>query len=247
MHKLKTLFATVVLFAGITALAQNSRQVAHFNKIIVSPYIQVTLVEGNEEAVAINELRTDNSKLHIEVNDQTLRIYLEGAKDIPKYEKDYSNGYKDTHPLYQNTTVVATITYKTLSELSLRGEEKQVCKSPIDGSRFTLKMYGETHMTFAELNLSEMETTMYGDAVLKIESGSIVDQKYTCYGDAEVNSLSITGKTSHITAYGDADFRINVSDKIKITAFGDARVHYKGDPEIAKGIHIGDMELDKID
>ena len=90
MQTPKILIAVLLSGCAILANAQNSRNVAHFNKIIVSPYIQVTLVEGDEESVAINELHTDNSKLHIEVNDQTLRIYLEGAKDIPKYEKDYS-------------------------------------------------------------------------------------------------------------------------------------------------------------
>lgn len=247
MRTLKTFIAVSLLFSGIAANAQSSRQVDHFTKVIVSPYIQVTFVEGDEESVTINNIKTDESKLHIEVKDQTLRIYLEGAKDIPKYEKDYSNGYKDTHPLYQNTTVTAAITYKMLNELSVRGEEKQVCKSPIDGSKFTLRIYGESKVTFAELNLREMETTIYGEAVLKIESGSIIEQRYTCYGEAEVNSLAITGKTSHITAYGDADFKINVSDRIKITAFGDARVHYKGDPEIAKGLHFGDMSVDRLD
>ena len=126
-------------------------------------------------------------------------------------------------------------------------KKKQTCKSIIDGSKFTLKIYGGSRVTFTGLNLSQMETTMYGDAILRIESGSIVEQRYTCYGDAEVNALAITGRTSHITTYGDADISINVSDRIKITAFGDAKVRYKGDPEIAKGIHIGDMVMDKID
>lgn len=248
MRTLKTYFALflLMLFSGLTATAQ-TRLVDHFTKVIVSPYIQVTFVEGDEESVTIDDIRVDENKLHIGVNNQTLRIYLEGAKDIPKYEKNYSNGYKDTHPLYQNTTVKATITYKTLNEISVRGEERQVCKSPIDGNKFTLRIYGESKVTFAELNLQEIEATVYGEGIIKIESGSIGEQKYTCYGDAEVNSLAITGKTSRITAYGDAEFKINVSDRIKITAFGDAIVHYKGDPEIAKGLHFGDMTVDKMD
>ena len=80
---------------------------------------------------------------------------------------------------------------------------------------------------------------MYGDAILRIESGSIVEQRYTCYGDAEVNALAITGRTSHITTYGDADISINVSDRIKITAFGDAKVRYKGDRKLQRDTHRG--------
>ena len=73
------------------------------------------------------------------------------------------------------------------------------------------------------------------------------EQNYTCYGEGRINSIAITGSTSHITAYGEADLRINVSDRIKITAFGDAQVHYKGDPEIVKSLHIGDILVDRVD
>ena len=32
-----------------------------------------------------------------------------------------------------------------------------------------------------------------------------------------------------------------------MTAFGKSKLHYKGDPEIVKGIHIGTMLIDKMD
>ena len=221
--------------------------VDHFTKVIVSPYIQVTFVEGDEESVTINQIKVDENKLHIEVNNKTLRIYLEGAKDIPKYEKDHSDEYEGSHPLYQNTTVVATVTYRTLTDLSLRGEETQLCKSAIDAEKFTLKIYGESEVIFNELNAQELETTIYGEASLNLKAGSVKEQKYTCYGEGRINSLSIAGSSSRIIAYGDADLKINVSDRIRITAYGDATLHYKGNPEIVKGIHFGDMIIDKID
>jgi len=89
MHTFKLFFAILFLLTGISATAQ-IKMVDHFTKVIVSPYIQVTFVEGDEERVTINQIKVDENKLHIEVNNKTLRIYLEGAKDIPKYEKDHS-------------------------------------------------------------------------------------------------------------------------------------------------------------
>ena len=97
------------------------------------------------------------------------------------------------------------------------------------------------------MNLQELHATLYGEGTLKIQSGSAKEQNYTCYGEGRINSLAITGNTSNITAYGDADVKINVSDRIKITAFGDAQVHYKGDPEVVKGLHIGDILVARID
>ena len=63
----------------------------------------------------------------------------------------------------------------------------------------------------------------------------------------KINSRAIEGSTSHVTAYGTADFKLNVSGRIKITAYGDAELHYKGNPEINKGLHFGDMVIDKMD
>src|SRR4030095_16180473 len=181
MQTFKAVLSALLLLVSVSVTAQ-TKIVEPFSKVVVSPYIQVTFVQGDEESVTINDIKVDRDKLHVEVTNKTLRIYLEGAKDIPKSEKDYSNGYEETHPLYNNTSVVATVTYKTLEALSIRGEEEQLCKSAITSERFTLKIYGESEVTFNELNLQELEATIYGEGSLKIKSGSVKEQNYTCYG-----------------------------------------------------------------
>lgn len=247
MRRFKT-FLPVLFLLIVAAASAQTKMTSPFNKIIVSPYIQVTLVQGDEESVTVNEIHVDKNKLHIEVSDKALRVYLEGAKDFPaKNEKDYSNGYKETHPLYKNTSVVVTITYKNLEALSLRGKEDQLCKSPINGDKFILKIYGESNVTFNEMNLRQLNATLYGESLLEIKAGSVKDQKYTCYGESKVNSLAIDGSTSRVTSYGRADFKINVSDRIKVTSYGEAQLHYKGNPAIEKGLHFGDMVINKLD
>src|SRR5438034_618823 len=99
MHILKTSFATFLVLFAITTSAQK-KAVAHFDKVILSPYIQVTFMQGDEENVMIDTIKVDQSKLHIEVTNKTLHIYLDGAKTIPKNEKNASNEYGETHSLY---------------------------------------------------------------------------------------------------------------------------------------------------
>jgi len=246
MQRFKILLPAFFFLLAAAASAQTTKT-SPFNRVIVSPYIQVTLVQGDEESVTVNELHVDSGKLHIEVSDKTLRVYLEGAKDLPKNEKDYSNGYKETHHLYRNTSVVATITYKKLEALSLRGEEDHLCKSPITGDKFMLKIYGESNVTFNEMNLEKLAATLYGESTLEIKAGSVKDQKYTCYGEGKINSLAIDGSTSRVTAFGRANFKLNVSDRIKITSYGEAELYYKGSPVIEKGLNIGDMVINKMD
>jgi len=143
--------------------------------------------------------------------------------------------------------VTATITYKMLKDLSIRGEETQICKSPLSAEKFNLKIYGESKVILNEVNFGELHTKLYGESTLEIKAGTIKEQSYTSYGESTINTSAVNGRTGRITSYGEADFTMNVSDRIKVTAFGDAKLHYKGDPEIVKGLHIGDMLIDKMD
>lgn len=247
MLKLKFALPVIAVLLVQSTFAQKTTTVNHFDKVIVSPHIEVTFVEGNEESVAIEKSSVSDDKINIEVNNNTLRIYLEGAKEVTKNKKVYDNGYEEKRSIYNGTIVAATVTYKRLEELSVRGEETHVCKSPLKGDRFRLKMYGESKVYLDEVHLGQLQTTIYGESMLEIRSGTINDQRFTVYGDSKINGLAVKNKTTKITAYGEADFRLNVSDEIKITAFGEAKLQYKGDAVVNKGLHFGEMQIAKID
>jgi len=247
MLKLTCCLTILIIFGCKTTFAQTTTTVNHFNKVIVSPHVQVTFIEGDEESVTIEKSTVSNEKINIEVNGKTLRIYLNGAKEITKNEAVYEDGNKVKRPIYKGTVVSAIVTYKTLDDLSVRGEETQVCKSLLKGDKFRLKIYGESQVFLNEVNLGELRTTIYGESFLEIKSGSITDQKYIAYGESKINSLGIKSNTTKITAYGEANFQVNVSDAIKITAYGEATLAYRGNPEISKGLNIGKVQIDKID
>lgn len=239
------LAVALIMITG--AFAQTATAVKPFDKIIVSPHIEATYVEGSEESVTVQSSTIDTGKIHIEVNNKTLRVYLEGAKEIEKNEKDYKNGYKEKHSLYNGTVLTILITYKTLRELSVRGDEKQLCKSPITGDHFALKVYGESDVVLNDIQVNELSVATYGECKLTFLSGSAASQKYTAYGEGTINSLAVSGKSGAITAYGEADFQLNVSDEIKMTAFGEARLHYKGAPVLRKVLQIGEAHIEKLD
>ncbi len=247
MQKLKCYITILAIFILKAASAQTTTAVNHFDKVIISPYIEVNFVQGNEESVTVEHSTVSNDKINIEVNGKTLRIYLDGAKEITKSKKTYDNGYKEKHSIYNGTVVTATVTYKTMNDLSVRGEETQVCKSPLTGDKFRLKIYGESHVILTEVNLGELHTTLYGESVLDIKSGWIDHQKYTSYGESEINSFDVESNTTKITAYGESDFHVNTTNEIKITAFGEAKLEYKGSAVINKGLHVGEMQIAKID
>ena len=208
--------------------------------------IAVNFVQGNTESVTIETCSVDKSKLNIEVNGKTLRIYLEGAKEVTKNEKHYKNGQKRTRSLYKGTIVTATVTYKNIDELSLRGEEKFVCKSPIVQDDFRLKIYGESEIIINKIDLKTLRTTMYGESYIVIKEGTIGRQKFTGYGEAKINTLGVNNKSTKILAYGEGSYRVNVSEDLKVTAYGEATVAYKGNPNVNKGIVIGEATIQRI-
>lgn len=215
-----------------------------FHRVIVSPYIEATFIEGDQERVEINNSSVAPDKLHIETSNGTLRLYLEGAKEVPRNKRGERN---NNEQLYPNHSVTATIYYKKLNALSLRGEERFICVSPISADEFTLKLYGEPELTFAEVHIDNMQTTIYGEGSVDFKSGSVNMQSYTCYGEGKVDATAISSEEAKLTSYGEADFRMNVSERIKVTSFGEAKLRYKGNAQVVKGLHFGGVDVARLD
>jgi hypothetical protein len=239
MRQLITIVVVGILVFITHSTHAQTGPVGRFHKVIISPYIQVTFVQGDKESVTINHLTVDSSKLHVEVQGGTLRLYLDGGKDIPHNQQN--------RHLYPDHAVSATVVYKKLDALSLRGTETYLCQSPLSQDKFTLRIYGESTVIFTEVHIAKMHTTIYGESKMDIMAGAVNKQCYTCYGEGKINTTAIAGQEAKVTAYGEAEFRLNVSDRIKITTFGEARLRYMGNPAIVKGIHIGGLDLQKID
>ena len=239
----------LLIFTGVLAFLTGvvdaqSGPVDHFHKVMVSSFIQATFVQGDVESVTINSAIVDTTKLHVETHGGVLRLYLDGARDIPHTERDASGRRIDLYPRH---AMIVTVTYKKLDALSLRGEEKYLCESPLSSSTFHLRVYGESTVIFTAVHFGKMFSTIYGESTLDIRSGVVSKQYYTCYGEGKINSTAIAGRAAKVTAFGEAEFRVNVSDRIKLTAFGEAKLRYMGNPEIVKGIHIGEVNVQRLD
>ena len=143
--------------------------------------------------------------------------------------------------------MTATIYYKKLDALSVRGEERVTCASPLSTREFTLTLYGEPAVTFAAVHIVNLHTTIYGEGSVEMQSGSVDRQSFTCYGEGKVNTTAISSDEAKLTAYGESEFNMNVSERIKITSFGEAKLRYKGNARIVKGIHVGGVDVAKLD
>ena len=242
----KLLAISFALFS-LSSIAQiKSYSVESFDKIIVSPHIAVTFVQDSSEFVEIHSSTEPLEKLNIEVVGATLRLYLDGAKTYTDSKKVKGDNYDYKVPIYNGTVITATVSYKDLVELSLRGEEKFLCESTIEQDEFKLKLFGESEVYFNNVELDNLTTTIYGESYLELKNGTVNNQKITAYGETKINTLNVDTNSTKITAYGEGSYRVAVSDRLKVTAYGEATIAYQGNPEVKKGIIIGEASVEKI-
>lgn len=228
------------------SVAQQVNTVEPFDKVIISPHVKVTFVKSDSESVTIENCAVETDKVNIVSKGKTLRVYLDGAKEVTKNEKDSEYGSNAKRPLYTGTVLTVTIKYKTIQDLSVRGEETILFKGKLEQDRFGLAMYGTCKVYMDEVQLQNMHTTVYGESYLEIKSGDITEQKFVAYGESKVNALAINNTVTKATLYGESKLQLNVSDLIKVTSFGDSSIGYKGSPEIKHALHIGRTKIYKI-
>lgn len=248
MSKIKIIVLIGFIILSFNSLNAQTKIVSvdHFDKVTVSPHIQVTFIKGDKESVHIESNSVSENKLNIEVKGKTLNIYLDDAKMTTKSEKVKNDDYTMKQSIYNGTIVKATVYYKNINELSLRGEQNFICESPLEQDELELDIYGECNVLLKKVELRSLKTTIYGESILIIESGSTSSQKYVCYGESEIDTRNVSSEEAKVTAYGEALIQLNVAQELKVTSYGEATIKYIGSPNISKGIVIGETDIVKI-
>jgi len=244
---MKKILTTALSLMCLCAIhAQKDIAVNSFKKVIISPHIEAIFIEGDEEKVRIEESQVSEDKINIEVEGRTLRVYLDGAKTATKSERVKNDHWKGKRPIYQGKMLTVTITYSVMESLSIRGEQEAQLKSPIDQEEFHLSIYGESEVFLEALRADEFTVAIYGESYLEVKDGEVAYQRYRTYGESEVNALGVQNKRAKITAYGESEFSVNVSERLRVTSFGEARIKYEGNPDVSKGIVLGETKIRKI-
>ncbi|MEM6515501.1 MAG: head GIN domain-containing protein [Bacteroidota bacterium] len=226
--------------------AQTKIPVDDFKKVIISPHIETKFVQGDENSVTILSSTESEDKINIKVKGKTLRVYLDDAKEWTKGKKVKKENMKMKMPIYKGKVLTILVTYINLKSLSVRGEQRTLCESLIKGEKFKLNIYGESEVAFNDVELDKLDVDIFGESNFTILDGKIDFQKITVYGESKINLMAVENKASKLKAFGEAEFEVNVSERIKFTAYGEAILRHKGGAEVSKGLSIGDSEIISI-
>src|SRR5918993_1124677 len=241
-------FITSILFvvsAGVLCAQEISKPLGSFCKIVVSPRVNLILEKGDHEGIRLVYNNVTPDKINIEVNNRTLRIYLDDAKVTDRLE------VISTHPtqkrsVYHDATITAYVTYRDIEHLEVRGNQEITCNSPILAERFTLKAYGENDITLASVKADYMRTSLYGGNDLRIVTGKAEFQKYKLFGENKIDTKGLKSYSAVANSFGESRLKLATQDNLKVNAFGESDIEYFGDANVNKGLIFGETQIHKL-
>jgi hypothetical protein len=233
----------LALTVQLTEAQEISRELKSFNKIVVSPKINLILEQGDQENIRLTYSNVDPSKINIKVQGNTLRVFLDDAKVA---EKTYRTSGNEKRSIYHDASVTAYVTYKELEHLEIRGNQELTCNGPLKAERFTLKAYGENDINLSSLKTEYLRTSLYGDNDLKIKTGKAEYQKYRLFGDNKIDTQDVKSFSATTTIFGESKIKLNTQDNLKVNAFGESQVSYNGNASVNKGLIFGKAQITKL-
>ncbi|MEM8525394.1 MAG: DUF2807 domain-containing protein [Bacteroidota bacterium] len=241
--KITTVFITFLFAIQILSAQSKDIPTSSFDKVIISPNINVTLVKAEEASVRIDRHSIPLEKINVEVKGKTLRLFLEDAKITTKTRKERGRNYKMNLPIYKGGEVTATIFYTDLRKLSIRGEEEVVCESLVQGEKFKVKMYGEAQFIAKDIEVEKLKVALFGENYFEVKNGFAGTQTLRTFGENEVNLRRLDNKLSVVRGYGENEYKISAENTIRFSSFGEASIAYSGNADLRKVIVLGETEV----
>ena len=118
-------------------------------------------------------------------------------------------------------------------------------KGDLDGSKFKLKAYGESVISFNKVNADRFKVVLYGRNKVRINAGSVDEQLYRCYGENRVDASNVTSNYVRSRLYGEDRLQLLAKDEVRITAFGEPVVEVAGGPHLHRGLVIGRASISR--
>ena len=241
----------VLIFLFPTILfGQDPIRIGDFDKIIISPHINLVLTYGDEPAVKISSANVDEDKIVVTTENDVLSIYLEGARYHNKYEKyeRYDSNYRGKwkEDIYRDAEVTAYITFDYLKSIQVRGDQTVTCEDKIRQHSLKMILYGEVDLRMADIIVDELKITAYGENEVTVASGKVDKQVIKCYGENRINLEEVETDDIKSSLYGENRLMLRADGEIKVTAFGESDVSFRGNAYINKGIVIGDTDIRRL-
>lgn len=199
----------------------DTRAVGPFSVVAVSTSLDIT-IDVNETAqpgLTLSGYKNILEYIKTDVSGDTLRIYTDKKTD---FESD-----KD---------IVATISTKTLSGLSIAGSSDAEIAGDIKGNSFTLKVTGAGDVKIHTVHVNDLKASISGAGDLDINEGAVNNAEYHVTGAGDVEASNVVSQTCVASVSGAGDMRLNVQKRLDARVSGTGGITYQGNPEVTSKI-----------
>ncbi|MBZ9629724.1 DUF2807 domain-containing protein [Salegentibacter sp. LM13S] len=209
--------------------SQSKINVDAFKELELNSGINVSLIQDGQEFIRLSDNLTKED-IEIKVIDGKLKIL----------SKEQSLGFN------RLDSVHLIIHYKSLSHISVIGNEKVSFEGMHKGSGLEIKLFDNSNLSLNEVKLDNLQVYTYGDSFLLIENGYSEEAVYRCYSSSKINTIHMESDLSKVVSFGSNFIRVNASELLDITSYGDTKIDYIGDLRLKKGIIDGRLKVKKI-
>lgn len=235
--------AFMLVAVQLTVGQEITRELRSFDKIVVSPRINLILEQGAQEGIRLVYANVSEDKINVIVKHHTLRIFLDDAKVTEKQERINPH---EKRSIYDDATITAYVTYNELERLEVRGNQEVTSNGSIDAERFILKAYGENEIRLTSVNTEYLKASLYGENTLKINGGKAEFQKYRLFGENRIDSQALKSYSTTANSYGESRIRLTTQDQLRVNAFGESQITYNGDASINRGLIFGRTKINRF-
>ena len=229
---------------AISALwAQETRKLPAFDRVTVSPHINLVLTHGPAEDIRIVGENIDERKINAQVMDGALRLFLDEARIWPPQTRYQENGNRWKQSLYQDAEVTAYVTYRELNRLEIRGAQNVSVDSIPVSSKLKITLYGEATLSIGHVDTDKLKLSSFGENTVRILSGRANHQVYRMFGENKIDALGVESRTAFTRFYGEGKLRLRATEEVRLNSFGEPRLVLDGNPLIHRGIVVGETDV----
>lgn len=225
MKKSILLFVCAVFLLSFNANAQNkikgngkvvteTRTTGDYDGIKISGFFDVNLIAGKEGKITIKGEENLLSSIKVEVEDNTLKIYIESFKNIrPSSGKD----------------IQITVPFEKISNIALSGSGNIQSKDAIKSDKLQAKLSGSGNFNLA-IDSNEFELNLSGSGNVNLK-GTADNFTTKLSGSGDIDAGSLKSKNVDVNVSGSGNSKVTCNEKLTARVSGSGNIKYAGNPE----------------
>ncbi len=240
---MKNLLVVGGIMAICASYAQESEKLPAFDRVTVSPHINVVLMRGPQEGIRWELENIDERKINAEVVDGSLRLYLDDARILPPQHTFRENGNRGKRSIYEDVSVTAHVTYRELNRLEIRGAQTVNVDTIPASSKLKIVLYGEATLSIGHVDTEKLKLSSFGENTVRILSGRAHHQVYRMFGENKIDALGVQSRTAFTRFYGEGKLRLTATEEVRLNSFGEPRLVLDGNPLLHRCIVVGETDI----